>query len=115
LRQCLSVFFPAYAFMKAENQDMLGEAFLPSLRAILRAPSDSSLQQVQFISLGLFLLELTDSNNLQLKQNIQKPISLHFTLGLRLILEILANPTSAESKAYCKLLNKLRLNKTDQI
>ena len=59
LRQCLSVFFPAFAFSGSMHQETIEEAFLPALRLFLHAPKSSPLHAVKIQSVAEYLVYLT--------------------------------------------------------
>jgi len=46
LRQCLAVFFPAYAFSDINNQRVIADVFASSLKTLVKAPRSSPLSQV---------------------------------------------------------------------
>ena len=59
LRQCLSVFFPAYAFSARSHQEDIQSAMLPSLRAVMLAPTDSPVHQIKPQDLADMFMFLT--------------------------------------------------------
>eukprot|EP00172_Hildenbrandia_rubra_P003604 Plantae.Rhodophyta-Hildenbrandia_rubra.ctg5996.p1 GENE.Plantae.Rhodophyta-Hildenbrandia_rubra.ctg5996~~Plantae.Rhodophyta-Hildenbrandia_rubra.ctg5996.p1 ORF type:complete len:772 (-),score=133.61 Plantae.Rhodophyta-Hildenbrandia_rubra.ctg5996:1743-4058(-) len=63
LRQSLSVFLPAYAFAHPEHRHALGDALLPTSRALLGAPPSTPLSEVNVLKVVQFILYLTDPSN----------------------------------------------------
>ena len=101
LRQCLSIFFPAFAFSSPVHQLLLEGAFLPSIRGALYAAPDSPLREVPLNTIAQFLVYLTDAANLQKKpeptEDEETILSVpHDRIPIVVALEILANPTGAE-------------------
>lgn len=60
LRQCLSVFFPAFAFSSRSHQSLCADALVPAMRRILLADPSSMLRKIDwslFAKFGAHLLE----------------------------------------------------------
>jgi condensin complex subunit 3 len=97
LRQCLSIFFPAFAFSSQAHQLLLESTFLPVIRGALYSAPDSPLREVPVNTIAQFLVYLTDASNLQQKPEEDSAVSSsHDRIPVLVAFEILANPTGAE-------------------
>src|SRR5687767_12442653 len=69
LQQCLSVFFPAFAFASDKNQALIASVAIDIFRDVAYASKTSLVHKVQLQTLLQFIVHLTDHNNL-----VKKPI-----------------------------------------
>lgn len=60
LRQCLSVFFPAFAMSSPHNRLGLEDAFLPTCQTLMKAPLTSPLSVISVVQVAQFILHLTN-------------------------------------------------------
>jgi hypothetical protein len=63
LRQCLSVFFPTFAFASRANQTLCFNMAVPTLRRILLSDPASSFRKIDWSLFCKFVSHLVDSNN----------------------------------------------------
>jgi condensin complex subunit 3 len=63
LRQCLSVFFPTFAFSLRVNQALCAKTAIPTLRRLLLADPSSSFRKIDWSLFCKFLAHLTDSRH----------------------------------------------------
>ncbi|KAL6049642.1 Condensin complex component, non-smc subunit [Balamuthia mandrillaris] len=106
-KQCLSAFFPAYAFSSSLRQNRMEKSFLPTIRALFRASPSSPLSVIPIVSVCQFLVHLTDSS--RCSSSTASSALLHERLGVTILQEILANPTGAEGKLLPKVLLSLNV------
>ncbi|EFC43019.1 predicted protein [Naegleria gruberi] len=112
LRQCLTVFLPAYSYSLAKNMKLVGSIVMDSLRRVVHSKKNSYLSQVNVAQLLSYLAELTNPDKLiESQQLITKPdtLLLHENLALNILFEILINPQAKESEYYCKQLSSLKI------
>ncbi|XP_066999991.1 condensin complex subunit 3 isoform X2 [Anabrus simplex] len=109
LRQVLSQFFTIYATNCPSSQEILEQAFLPTLHTFLFAPYASPLVNVDPESVGKFLLGLTrpgiNSHTTQ--------INVHNNLAVTLCNEILREPDGLQIKDLLKILSHVELTVDD--
>ena len=67
LRHVLGTFFPLYASMARAHQDSIEEAFYPTLRTLFEAPVTSPLAEINVEDVGVFMVQLTREDFLQVK------------------------------------------------
>lgn len=60
LRQCLSVFFPTFAFSLRSNQALCAKAAIPTMRRLLLADPSSSFRKIDWSLFCKFVAHLTD-------------------------------------------------------
>ncbi|KAL3865140.1 hypothetical protein ACJMK2_006761 [Sinanodonta woodiana] len=109
LRDCLGTFFPIYAFAGRDNQEMVEEAFIPTLKKLLNAPASSPLAEVDVNNVAELLIQLTNVKLLaQNQQRVDNPG--HDNLAVRVCNEILSNPSSFNLKLWVRILNQLDLS-----
>ncbi|XP_062622300.1 condensin complex subunit 3-like [Saccostrea cucullata] len=116
LRHCLGTFFPIYAFAGRANQDVVEEAFIPTLKTLRNAPLSSPLAEVNAENVAELLIQLTNSKLLLKSQNETETIKenpRHDSLAIKICNEILSNPDSYNLKLWVKILNKLELSETN--
>ncbi|XP_005090481.1 condensin complex subunit 3 [Aplysia californica] len=117
LLQCLGIFFPLFAFSSSTNQEVIEEAFLPTLKTLLKAPSTSPLAEINEGNVSNFLVELTNAQHLAINQQSQVELTdnpCHDSLAVKLCNEVLSKPDSFNVKLWLKVLNQLFLS-TDNI
>jgi len=78
LRHCLGVFFPVFAFSSRTNQELVEEAFLPSLKTLFSAPVSSPLASVNINNVAELLVHLTNSKHLKKQGNSIDTTEVHF-------------------------------------
>ena len=114
LRHILGAFFPLYASIAKENQDIIEEAFLPTLKTLSSAPVTSPLNDVDLEDVGLFLIQLTDRGFLQNKDHNQIEYdNCHDSIAYSICNFIISDPHSFHAKTFIKLLNSLRISPED--
>eukprot|EP00127_Corallochytrium_limacisporum_P000129 Clim_evm12s5 gene=Clim_evmTU12s5 len=64
LRQCLSAFWPAYAFSSSEHQRVIGHALIPTLQVLLNSPKHSPLYEINAWKVAQAFVSLTSPDNL---------------------------------------------------
>ena len=64
LKNFLGQFLMAYAIRDAGHQQQIGDAFLPSLRAVMHAPRGSPLSDIDHSNLLSLFLQLTHTKRL---------------------------------------------------
>ncbi|EDQ91232.1 uncharacterized protein MONBRDRAFT_31472 [Monosiga brevicollis MX1] len=97
LRQCLSVFFPAYAFSSRAHQDDIRESMLPTLRIVFRAPADSPMASVKPSTVADMLMYLTQAE--------RAGLGVHGDLAVALANEVISEPESPDNKVLLKALS----------
>ena len=115
LRQCLSVFFQAFAFSSPHHRISIESCFLPTLRVCVHAPKTSPLREINLAELAEYMLNLT--NTAALPEGAaarggtaaELAAGVHERLGVVLLNEVMSEPDSAEARAFCKALNALNL------
>lgn len=115
LRQCLSVFFQAFAFSSPHHRISIEACFLPTLRVCVHAPKTSPLREINLAELAEYMLNLT--NNAALPEAsatrggtaAELAAGVHERLGVVLLNEVMSEPDSTEARAFCKALNSLNL------
>eukprot|EP00041_Stephanoeca_diplocostata_P027981 m.780788 g.780788 ORF g.780788 m.780788 type:complete len:1081 (-) comp23284_c0_seq2:209-3451(-) len=108
LQQCLSVFFPAYAFSSTSHAAVLEAAFLPTLRRVMHAPKDSPLYAVKDLTVARFFVyhtSQTEGVGVGADED-----ALHETLSVKVLNEMLSNPTGNETKVLASVLSMLSIN-----
>lgn len=105
LRQCLTSFFPSYAFSYLDNLQSIADSFVPTLRRI-----EQSKEKINSLYVCQFLIVHTDISSL--KEKTDKDLYIHDDLALALSFELLTFPKNHQ---YCKLLNSFTIKKEIQI
>jgi len=119
LRHCLGSFLPAFAFRSRKNQEVVEQAFLPTIRTINNAPSTSPLSHIIISNVVDLFIQLCDtknmiaytgSNNNTQAEALVNATKLeayedfvHDSIAMKLCNEILTNTNDA---AYVKLLSR---------
>jgi condensin complex subunit 3 len=125
LRQCLSVFFPAFAFSSPHHRLALETTFIPTLRILFDAPGSSPLSEVSPLVVAQFVLHLTNPSSVPTPQLNEKAASFvgvdkadaagttHERIAeafLHLLLDLNDDAEDAEtSRVYSKVLAAIRL------
>ncbi|TRY70433.1 hypothetical protein TCAL_09294 [Tigriopus californicus] len=112
LRHILGTFFPLYASVSRSNQDSIEEALLPTLKTLFNAPPTSPLGEIDIEDVGLFFLQLTREDFLQVRGEGQGP-NVHDSMAFSLSNEILSMPDAYCNKILLKLLVNLQVSTTD--
>ncbi|XP_067656291.1 condensin complex subunit 3-like isoform X2 [Haliotis asinina] len=118
LRHCLGAFLPVFAFACRANQELFEEAFMPTLKTLLNAPTSSPLNEVNVGNVGDFLVQLVNTKLLVVNQNSQSPVTDnpgHDHIAVLVCNEILSNPDSFSVKLWTRLLNQLDLSPDTQL
>ncbi|KAJ8316952.1 hypothetical protein KUTeg_004856 [Tegillarca granosa] len=112
LRHCLGTFFPIFAFAGRGNQEIVEEAFIPTLKTIMNAPSSSPLAEVNIENVAELLVHLTNSKHLLENQNSEAVIDNpgHDRISATVCNEIISNPDSFNLKLWVKILNQVELS-----
>lgn len=116
LRHCLGTFFPIYAFAGRANQEVVEEAFIPTLKTLRNAPLSSPLAEVNAENVAELLIQLTNTKLLLKNQNdteIVKENPRHDSIAIKICNEVLSNPDSFNLKLWVKILNKLELSESN--
>ncbi|XP_064602516.1 condensin complex subunit 3-like [Liolophura sinensis] len=117
LRHCLGVFFPVFAMADRINQEMLKEAFMPTMRTLLNAPSSSPLANVDVNNVALLFVQLTSRQMLKQNKKTTRGLiqdhTIHDNLALQVCNEILSHPDSFGVKVLVKTLNILDISLED--
>lgn len=111
LRHVLGAFFPLYASLSKENQEIIGEAFMPTLKTLGSAPVTSPLTGVDMEDVGLFFIHLTHKSFLQGNQEVDD--NCHDAMAYALCNQIIGEPLSFHVKLYSKLLTNLNVSTDD--
>lgn len=89
LRQCLSVFFPAYAFSSHAHQALCARALVPAMRRILMADASSMVRKIDWSLFCKFGAHLTDSTLAQHTSAISShEPSFHEQIALQMAFEM---------------------------
>ncbi|XP_076461529.1 condensin complex subunit 3-like isoform X2 [Babylonia areolata] len=113
LRHTLGTFFPIFAFTNSANQELFEEAFLPTLRTIVNAPTTSPLNSVNPTNVADFLVELTHAQRLLSAQSntaVVRDNPCHDSLAVKVCNEILSNPQSFQLRLWTRVLKQLCLS-----
>eukprot|EP00043_Microstomoeca_roanoka_P013278 m.130069 g.130069 ORF g.130069 m.130069 type:complete len:1089 (+) comp15712_c0_seq3:239-3505(+) len=117
LRQCLSVFFPAYGFSSRSHQDVIEEAFLPTIRTLAMAPRSSPLYSVKLqdvVDLFIYLTGKMDVSDQNPAVSVKvSDLGVHHNVALTMANEILSDPQGVLAKPLCKALSSLDLSTFD--
>ena len=108
LRQCLSVFFPAFAFSSSAHASIIEAAFLPTLRKVLHAPRSSPLHKVKELTVARFFVYHTSQQ--EGVPPSEEEESIHNSLSIKVLNEMLSDPKGAECKTLINVLNILNVD-----
>jgi condensin complex subunit 3 len=107
LRQMLGAFFTTLAYDSKYGQEMLEQAFLPTLRTLFQAPVTSPLIEVDQDSVVRLMLHLTRPGN---KKN-----TVHNNLAIVLCNEVLLDSDPYSKQVLLRALTQLELVLDDEI
>lgn len=114
LRQCLSVFFPAFVARSGGHRLALEDAFKPTLRVLLDAPETSELKKISVLQVGQFIISLTEPQigaytDTQTPAEIGRPADMiHERLAEDLLCEIMDSWDDYMVKVFSKILCSFR-------
>ncbi|XP_043273023.1 condensin complex subunit 3 [Venturia canescens] len=104
LRQCLCNFFKMYVVRVPESQEMLEQAFMPTLKTLVNAPEMSPLQAIEPHHMAQIILSLTSSRN-------HKPgfesYDVHNNLAMAILAEALDPVSQIDQESLLKSLKYL--------
>lgn len=118
LRQCLSVFFPAFATKSPANRLRLEDSFKMTIDVIMNAPSSSPLTKISVTQIAQFLLHLTNPAIAARKQDqgtddVGRPADqIHERLAetvLHQLIDAIQADEITDCLTYGKLLSNFRL------
>ncbi|KAL5022801.1 hypothetical protein ScPMuIL_001956 [Solemya velum] len=113
LRHCLGTFFPIYALANRNNQEVIEESFMPTLKTLMDAPSSSPLAEVNIGNVAEMLVQLTNSKLLVENQKRDSTMAEnygHDNIAVSVCNEIISCPDSFNLKLWVKILNQLQLS-----
>ncbi|XP_013389850.1 condensin complex subunit 3-like [Lingula anatina] len=113
LRHCLGTFFPVFAFAGRTNQEIVEQAFLPTLKTLFNAPASSPLADVNVSSVAELMTQLTSHKHLLQAPHGDTEIqesSVHDNLAVTISNEVLSDPNSFNVRTLVKVLNLLELS-----
>ncbi len=84
-------------------------ALLPTLKTLMNAPPTSPLAEVDIEDVGLFIIQLTREDFLQVRDSAAVT-NVHDSLAFTLANEIISEPDSIHTKSLIKLLNNLTVS-----
>lgn len=129
LRQCLTVFFPAFAFSSPYHRVVLESAFCPTLRILLDAPKSSPLSFISKLDVAQYMLHLT--NPASVPSESRRPISgrencfmdiadaagsTHERIAESLLTQLVDSDDESETdtcKLYARVLASIRLSRSN--
>lgn len=118
LRNLLGTFFPILAFTDSGNQQLFEEAFLPTLRTILNAPTTSPLSRINVSNVAEFFVELTHVQRLVSSHTSSTAIKdnpCHDSMAVKVCNEILSSPQSLNVRMWSKVLNLLDISPDNSV
>jgi condensin complex subunit 3 len=104
VRQCLSVFFPAFVASGTERAMMIARELVPTLRLVEAAPAGSSMAEVQSQQLIGYVLTLLDPSAFATPDGSSGIYEPHQEIALCALRECLCNGVS---QSFLKVLLKL--------
>ncbi|GFG28408.1 hypothetical protein Cfor_11336 [Coptotermes formosanus] len=107
LRQMLGAFFTTLAYESKYGQEMLEQAFLPTLRTLFQAPVTSPLVEVDQDGVVRLMLQLTRPGN--------KKSNVHNNLAIALCNEVLLDSDPYNKQVLLRALTQLELLLDDEI
>ena len=107
LRQCLHLFFPAYACSSSAHAQLVADAFLGTVRAVLAAPKKAPLGAVKARDVAEFFVALTRQEQGAGLAPGETPV--HADLAPAVLNEMLVAPSGATATALGPVLSKLRV------
>eukprot|EP00123_Amoebidium_parasiticum_P015639 comp23079_c0_seq1/m.37019 comp23079_c0_seq1/g.37019 ORF comp23079_c0_seq1/g.37019 comp23079_c0_seq1/m.37019 type:complete len:997 (-) comp23079_c0_seq1:368-3358(-) len=115
LRQCLTVFFEAYAFASHDHQLCIAEAFLPIIDTFLNAPKRSPLYQVDTKTVGLYLAHLTSFASLSPETVKSHQTSVHDDIAIRVCNRLLRRVGAEEQRLWLRVVSALCVDSQDTV
>jgi len=106
LRQCLAVFFPAFANKDQSNALALAHLVFPALKHVGAAPKPSPLSKVNALQLGQYLLSVMD----EAVDGTAGAVAVHLSVATQLCKCMVDSPSHASVKVWARLLNQMRVN-----
>jgi len=106
LRQCLAIFFPAFAAKDQANALVLAHLAVPALKHIGAAPKTSPLSKVNALQVGQYLLSVMD----EAVDGTNGAVAAHLAVATQLCKAVIGAPSHACAKFWAKLLNQIRVN-----
>ena len=108
LRQCLAIFFPAFAAKDPANALSLAHLAFPALKHIAAAPKASPLSKVNALQVGQYLLSVMD----EAVDGTNGAVGAHLTVAKLLCESIVNEPSHVSVKVWARLLTQIRVNNT---
>ncbi|XP_037830530.1 condensin complex subunit 3 isoform X2 [Kryptolebias marmoratus] len=115
LRHCLGVFFQLYARESRAHQEVVEESFLPTVRTLLNAPATSPLAEVDINNVVELFVDLTRPSALFKPPTNAEEMCVHDYLAVRMLGEMLKDPTAPEVRIYTKTLGNLELSRVESV
>ncbi|XP_076234312.1 chromosome associated protein G [Calliopsis andreniformis] len=107
LRQCLTGFFSYFTIRVPDAQQMLEEAYLPTLQIICNAPDISPLQEIDSYQVSKFILNLTRHRTRKLEAD---NYCAHNNLVFEMLAEVLNPMSNIDQETLIKSLKDLHLD-----
>lgn len=118
LRQCLGTFFPQYAFASRANQEVVAEAFMPTLKALFAAPGTSPLIEVKVIKVAELLVQLSNARHQRsaaaTDSTVLQDRCFHDDIAIKVANEILSEPDGVDVPVLVKVLSMLEITETNE-
>ncbi|CAB4056575.1 YCG1 [Lepeophtheirus salmonis] len=110
LSHILGKFFPLYASLSRTNQDIVAEAFLPTLECLWSAPITSPLTGVNIEDVISFYVRLTKDDMLQNQSQIISDSNIHDSMANSISNMIIDDQDSGKCRFLTKSLTTLQLS-----
>ncbi|XP_076637390.1 chromosome associated protein G [Colletes latitarsis] len=110
LRQCLSTFFDNFVTRVPQAQEMLEEAYLPTLKILYNAPETSPLQEIDPYDVSKFILSMT---RVDLSKSASKNYYAHNNLVFTIFSEVINSNSCIDEEMLIKSLQYLHLEVDD--
>lgn len=110
LQQCLSTFFEQFIRRVPDAQEMLENAYLPTLRALCDAPDISPLQEIDTHHVSRFILSLTKE---RCQKSNGKMVYTHNNLAFTILTEILNPESKIDQETLVRALPNLHVQIED--
>ncbi|XP_015175226.1 PREDICTED: condensin complex subunit 3-like [Polistes dominula] len=112
LCQCISGFFELFLKKVPTNQELLEEAFFPTLKIISNAPDISPLQEINLYEVAVFILKLTSIRGDRSNMNTY---CVHNNLAFAILAEILNLDSKINKDVLIKCLKHLDIQIDDKL
>ncbi|KAL0482406.1 hypothetical protein AKO1_013038 [Acrasis kona] len=112
MRQCLTVFIPAYSLSFYANMVKVSSVVVRTLRRVA-AHTHGPITRINLTQLCQYMIHLTSVNQLHEAKSDEKRDSLHEQIIVELCYEILSDPDSSSSSSYCRSMDCFSLLSTD--